>query len=788
MEALRHWTSYLASCLLLPKLPLHEFDSSLDCPNLFRVGQAFRDESVTTATPTTSDTTDAVSVGTTAMASFLLLVLFTVTVYMVVALLSVASSSQTGGGETSGGAHAFSPFALRRLRRKRSAETPTTASTTPPRRKQRSLFGKTTVRGDSNHNNSNNSESKWWEDLTPNSPFRLLLPEEEDELFFADADESHNSSTGGVVVAGTSRESRSADGWQASAAGSSERCDAATAAADTTTNGTGGGGGGGVSHFCFLVHGHRGHSRDLSYVQAVLRRRWRQTTTAAAASKASSSLSALPPPPAARLIVHSCTCNEKKTDDGVAAGGERLVDEMLAFIRSALPPPRPASVAAAATATTNGGAAAAALTDVTLSIWGNSLGGLYARYALSALSARCRQSCRLPHDDADSGRYYVLDDAYAVHLNIFCTTATPHLGVSGHTFVALPRRAEIGVARAMGETGRDLFRLNALLHTMAVDEAFLRPLAAFRKRICYANAYGTDFPVPASTAAFLSASSTYPHHFGGAASQLTRPPDATAAATSADGDENNNTNAKPKSLVIAVLHTPAAHESERAQGCYDKNSAARSSHSSSREESGASDDVDRDPSAAVATDAAATDTDAELEQMSISLDALGWKKVFIDMRKEVPRISIPLSLLRRSGSNLVKGYNVLTSHSDASSSDEETITILNETMALQQQQLQQQAIEPIHRLKGKGVVVCSKEVAAAVSTTALLDDGDVALHWPIGHNMIVAFSRSRWSTYMNKAGRPVVDELVTELVDDIFAFRPPHRQPGAVIDGIHTPG
>jgi hypothetical protein len=34
--------------------------------------------------------------------------------------------------------------------------------------------------------------------------------------------------------------------------------------------------------------------------------------------------------------------------------------------------------------------------------------------------------------------------------------------------------------------------------------------------------------------------------------------------------------------------------------------------------------------------------------------------------------------------------------------------------------------------------------------------------------MMVAFSRSRWSTYMNKAGRPVVDALAQELVDDIF--------------------
>ena len=78
------------------------------------------------------------------------------------------------------------------------------------------------------------------------------------------------------------------------------------------------------------------------------------------------------------------------------------------------------------------------------------------------------------------------------------------------------------------------------------------------------------------------------------------------------------------------------------------------------------------------------------------------------------------------------------------------------------------SVEPIHQLKAKGIL-SSKEVAASVLTTALPDE-ELAFHWPMGHNMIVAFSRSRWSTKMYKAGRPVVDSLVKELVDDILAF------------------
>jgi hypothetical protein len=43
--------------------------------------------------------------------------------------------------------------------------------------------------------------------------------------------------------------------------------------------------------------------------------------------------------------------------------------------------------------------------------------------------------------------------------------------------------------------------------------------------------------------------------------------------------------------------------------------------------------------------------------------------------------------------------------------------------------------------------------------------------------MLVAFSRSRWSKYMNRGGRPVVDSLAKELVEDIFRWtRPEHLE------------
>ena len=573
------------------------------------------------------------------------------------------------------------------------------------------------------------SITKLWEDLflSPESamktPFRILKPEEEDELFFATDNTSFEDD--------------------------SEYDDDISAGNNKTV------------HFCFLVHGFRGHSRDLSYVQAVMRR-------LASLQKSRR-----------QLVVHSSRCNEKKTDDGVIAGGTRLFHEMLDVIRLEM----------ASRTKNDADERNLILRPITISLWGNSLGGLYARYALSLLSEHFPAS----KDATDGTTCWILDNSYVAYLNIFCTTATPHLGISGHTFVALPRRAEIGLASAMGTTGQDLFRINSILYDMATSERFVNPLSLFRKRVCYANAYGTDFPVPASTAAFLSECSTYPHH------------------VSDDMPDDDSL------LQIATLYTvPANASSENA-----------SSYIQSKDDS-------------------TTSLDTELAQMSISLDSLGWKKVFVDMRKEVPHIVLPKSLIRggsgskgffssKTTSTLLQSMTASTgsersSHGSHSSDEEyDDSGLLASTLSPTKLGFETSTfpIEPIHNMVKKRrissrynsastgsngdnstMILSSKDVTAAVSASALLldtgntdndtpshdgnipnderdemnDEKDItrcrqdethfAIHWPLGHNMIVAFSRSRWSAHMNKAGRPVVDSLANEIVNDILAFPP----------------
>jgi len=419
-----------------------------------------------------------------------------------------------------------------------------------------------------------------------------------------------------------------------------------------------------VTHFCFLVHGHRGFRKDLSYLQTVMGLMADQKKRSLVGEAFRHD-----------IVVHSAVCNEHRTTDGVVNGGKRLVEEMLDTIRTAMEQ-RPTPPAAKGTPNQP------QLRDVTISIVGNSLGGLYARYAIAQF-----QNFVPRNDHGDN----VLDGKYRIHFNVFCTTASPHLGLSKHTYLPLPRSAEIGLAHTMGNTGKDLFRLNDLMKTMATTPEFLKPLGNFRKRLAYANAYGTDFPVPAETAAFLSAESNYPHHFVEDSEQG-------GDCVVVDGT----------GLVIATMQTPPLGDE------------------------GTPRQIDQE------------NTD-DLVHMSRALDSLGWKKVFVDIRNEIPyRMSLPRLSSRR-----------IPTFEDSSSSEEEQPPALSSLDALKQKK-----------------VVCSKDVASAITTPAD-DDGKVV--WPMGHNMIVAFSRDKYSTRMNKGGRPVVDALAKELVDDIFSWESPNK-------------
>ena len=241
-------------------------------------------------------------------------------------------------------------------------------------------------------------------------------------------------------------------------------------------------------HFVFIVHGHQGRPTDLAYLHHTIRAKAKEMEKFEDVKSSDSCVvgrinegrsahnnagkirrkkrdrlpiptrveSSAPGPHAKReptsvhahprgsLIVHNAACNEGRTHDGIIKGGERLLKEMLSVIRVEVKRREQQLLRQR-----EYNYCQLDPVDVTISIVGNSLGGLYARYAIAHLAEVLGngQSCSYP---------YLFDGFIRIHFNVFCSTASPHLGCSGFTYIPIPRTAEMGVAQIMGETGSDL--------------------------------------------------------------------------------------------------------------------------------------------------------------------------------------------------------------------------------------------------------------------------------------------------------------------------------------------
>eukprot|EP00445_Apocalathium_hangoei_P063440 CAMPEP_0204109966 /NCGR_PEP_ID=MMETSP0361-20130328/1611_1 /ASSEMBLY_ACC=CAM_ASM_000343 /TAXON_ID=268821 /ORGANISM="Scrippsiella Hangoei, Strain SHTV-5" /LENGTH=494 /DNA_ID=CAMNT_0051059813 /DNA_START=87 /DNA_END=1567 /DNA_ORIENTATION=+ len=166
------------------------------------------------------------------------------------------------------------------------------------------------------------------------------------------------------------------------------------------------------------------------------------------------------------VLVHSAGYNAGRNLDGVSAGGRRLAQEIVDVVN------RHSSLSR-------------------ISLVGNSLGGLYTRYALAELFEK---NAGL----GSRGRIAGLAP------EAFVTIGCPHLGVRRFTFVAVPQLLRSAAGVLVGRTGEDLMLRDraCLLERMAAEDGgFLEPLRAFNRRGLYANLWG-DFMVPFGTAAF----------------------------------------------------------------------------------------------------------------------------------------------------------------------------------------------------------------------------------------------------------------------------------------------
>ena len=501
------------------------------------------------------------------------------------------------------------------------------------------------------------------------------------------------------------------------------------------------------------------------------------------------------------IVVHKPSCNNGRTTDGIAAGGTRLAEEVAEFIINDIRDRRRRKQNDKESEAQDDGNEFEE--HVTVSFVGNSLGGLYSRYALSLLPSELRVDAS-DEDDASSG-------TIILHPNTFCTTATPHLGCSSNTYIPVPRFAERAIGRVLDVTGLDLFRADVedypaspqknegdgkdasprsetnkdkenvendaddngearddepllppasssnayeeeeavaenegpkrdLIYRMCTEPAYLKPLSSFRRRIAYANAFGTDFQVPCNTASFLSDKSTYPHRYC------------------------NDAEKEDLDFIASVLHT--------------------------------------DPSDANAdsTDAAvfsAGDEGQEAEDdilvMSRSLDALGWTKVFIDTRSGIPVPALPkpafMKKLQRQSTgfdarNELRNFVTRRKSSVVGIPGESPVKVPEDEDSQEEMPVPESLQRRRDQRPEEATVASEEEKVGALNTEHLssvaitlesrelveLMNPSERMHFPLGHTVMVANSKSGFYSKINAKGKPVMNKLAMDLVSQISGF------------------
>ena len=498
------------------------------------------------------------------------------------------------------------------------------------------------------------------------------------------------------------------------------------------------------------------------------------------------------------IVVHKPTCNNGRTTDGIAAGGTRLAEEVAEFIV--------ADIRGRRRIREEGENQQDCFQEehVTISFVGNSLGGLYSRYALSLLPSELHvASLSADDDDATSSGTIIL------HPNTFCTTATPHLGCSSNTYIPVPRFAERAIGRVLDVTGVDLFRADVedypspqkksddskgaspgknkenvendadgdgdgdadgearddepllppvasnsdvdeegsdndakddapnrdLIYRMCTEAAYLKPLSSFRRRIAYANAFGTDFQVPTNTAAFLSDKSTYPHRYCNVAEK------------------------EDLDFIASVLHTdPSDADAVRSE--------PRSGGDGSPE---AGDDI---------------------LVMTHNLDSLGWTKVFIDTRSGIPVPALPkpafMKKLQRQSSEFdarSELRNFVTRRkssvvgvpgaSPAKQTDDDDVDQQDDMPVPESlQRRRDQRPEEVSATEEEELNEHFSSVAITLESKELVElmNPSERMHFPLGHTVMVANSKSGLYSKINAKGKPVMNKLAMDLVSQISGF------------------
>ena len=385
----------------------------------------------------------------------------------------------------------------------------------------------------------------------------------------------------------------------ASATGDDTQDDNTDTNIDTTTSS--------YHHLVVLVHGYMGSEREQAYLgealmhQSKLILQKQQEEEQCDISNAESAFTCNNNVNGTNhnFVVMRSKANAQKTMDGVAKGGERLAQEVYDWMQEQ----------AALIQRTQGQKKPV----MTLSLVSNSLGGLYSRYAVAELQDLVAQQQENHQTAALPFQFQPL---------LFCTTSSPHLGISRETFIRLPAMAEVLLAKVMQQTGADLLGVDSPLvttHMCSTNSStnnnnvldnrsgnrYLQALSQFQKRIAVANAYNTDFLVSVTSGAFLSSSNS----------------------TNGDGHSPH--------FVMTHNHTPphphATPNHRKRQHRLMKNKHVALQVVTAEQQHHGSSTGDADSPAS---------EDDKHNECARALDSLGWHKIFLDTRDVFPAWSV----------------------------------------------------------------------------------------------------------------------------------------------------
>jgi hypothetical protein len=428
-----------------------------------------------------------------------------------------------------------------------------------------------------------------------------------------------------------------------------------------------------------------------------------------------------------QFVVHSAVCNHGKTNDGIHAGGSRLANEINSLLRFVVQDNPPSH--------SNNN-----YKMFTLSICGNSLGGLYARRALANIewnvtynidkdnNENVENDAQQPSSSSSSSTTTTTTSNFITPVTplLFVTTATPHLGVSQHTYIRLPRAFEYPIAQILDQTGRDLFGYSNVLEDLTMQEMYIQPLQRFQQRIAYANVYGTDFQVPTPTAAFWTRHSDSPHY-------VVRNYDIMTNEKKDDVNEHGEKitskashTMTPPNMIVMTLTTP--------QRPPQPNNTCNNDNDDGDDDDDEDDEKQKDP------------MQRRFRLWSQQLDCLGWTKVLVDMREHVPQVSV---------------WSSLSSSSSSSTSDDEGDTSTSDD----QHQHQKSGSNKDNNDNNK-TVWTAHELLQEYGRVVVVADGGV-MRIPLGHFVMVANAKDKLNKWLTIGGKPVMDWLARSMIQTL---------------------